>query len=72
MWSGFYKKPLLERQSQLKLVFPQLFSKDGANETGMQELNNWPFQGLDERLADFMVENCIGYAPHILLSFLIS
>jgi len=25
MWSGFYKKPLKERQQQLRLMFPLLF-----------------------------------------------
>jgi hypothetical protein len=70
IWSGFHKKPLRERQAQLRLVYPSLFTKnehiqlhsepiqDGQDRS--TSLPNWPFNGLDERLADFMVENCIG------------
>ena len=109
-WSGFYKKSLHERQSQLKLVFPKVFASssssavssvyvtpdtspcsspisDFSSETNDQNtlshsiLNDknknylidkleslstdnkkkpFPINGLDENIADNMIENCIG------------
>ncbi|KAI8910415.1 hydroxymethylglutaryl-CoA reductase [Gorgonomyces haynaldii] len=47
IWSGFYKKPIKERKTQLKLVYPDLF-KAGD-----------PLH-LDENIANNMIENCIG------------
>ena len=61
IWSGYYKKSLLERQNQLKSIYPSLFPKESTDEAGEERPNTWPFQGLDERLADLMTENCIGY-----------
>ena len=45
LWSGYFKKTLRERQDQLSLVFPHL--------------NEAP-SGLENNVADVMVENCIG------------
>jgi len=112
-WSGFYKKSLHERQTQLKLVFPQVFtsstpssvvssvyvtpdtspcsspisvefsSKTNDRNTHPHSILNdnneinylinkletletssnkklFPINGLDENIADNMVENCIG------------
>ncbi|KXS22108.1 substrate-binding domain of hmg-CoA reductase [Gonapodya prolifera JEL478] len=59
LWSGFYKKGLRERQYQLKLGFPNLFSRsDGADTDGDDEM--FPINGLDEEVANNMIENCIG------------
>ena|SRR5581483_9723941 len=114
-WSGFYKKSLHERQTQLKLVFPKVFDSSSTSssvvssvyvtpdtspcsspisdfsfETNDQNTpsystslndkdkinylvnkleslstdNNkkpFPINGLDENIADNMIENCIGY-----------
>jgi hydroxymethylglutaryl-CoA reductase len=120
IWSGFYKKPLCERQTQLKLVFPQVFTpsptsssaassvyvtpdttscnspiSDFSPETNDQNtfspiLNNnnkinylinkleslstddnkkpFPINGLDENIADNMIENCVGYVIFITFS----
>jgi degradative hydroxymethylglutaryl-CoA reductase len=45
IWSGFYKKPLKERLTQLKLEFPSLFPHNLT---------------LTDDIADNMIENCIG------------
>ncbi|KAJ3312930.1 hypothetical protein HDV04_002587 [Boothiomyces sp. JEL0838] len=47
IWSGFYKKSLKERQSQIQLSFPQLVEIQG-------------FKILEEEQANNMIENCIG------------
>jgi len=91
LWSGFYKKPLRERQNQLRLMFPNLFRTappdggapergDGAETGGAAaakstsplrsprkpggaggELDDaFPIRGLDDAVADNMIENCIG------------
>lgn len=113
-WSGFYKKSLRERQTQLKLVFPQVFtsstpssvvssvyvtpdtspcsspiSVDFSSKTNDQNTHShsilndnneinylinkletletlsdkklFPINGLDENIADNMIENCVGY-----------
>jgi len=118
-WSGFYKKPLQERQNQVKLVFPNIFNNNNTITTGATEEaplstsstsssvyatpntspctspislnftnnndnnnnnnkeeevnylvnkleslnvnnNKFPINGLDENIADNMIENCIG------------
>jgi hydroxymethylglutaryl-CoA reductase len=110
-WSGFYKKSLRERQTQLKLVFPQVFTSStpsssvssvyvtpdaspcsspisvdfsSANDQNifshsilndnndinylmnkleaLSDKKLFPINGLDENIADNMIENCIGYA----------
>lgn len=48
MWSGFYKKTIAERQKQLQLAFPHLFSGDQF------------LPKLEEPKANAMIENCIG------------
>ncbi|TPX31739.1 hydroxymethylglutaryl-CoA reductase (NADPH) [Synchytrium microbalum] len=102
IWSGFYKKAIKERQAQLKLVFPDLFTPALANNgvplsqspshngstvfqhdqqpqtdangsgvamnrsLGSQGLSDgaaeeaFPIRGLDEQIADNMIENCVG------------
>ncbi|KAJ3323511.1 hypothetical protein HDV06_001788 [Boothiomyces sp. JEL0866] len=47
IWSGFYRKSLKERQSQIQLSFPQLVENQG-------------FKILEEEQANNMIENCIG------------
>ncbi|KAJ3274329.1 hypothetical protein HDV01_003173 [Terramyces sp. JEL0728] len=47
IWSGFYRKSLKERQSQIQLSFPQI-------------MENQEFKILEEEQANNMIENCIG------------
>ncbi|KAI9014630.1 hydroxymethylglutaryl-CoA reductase [Gaertneriomyces semiglobifer] len=75
IWSGFYKKALRERQNQLRLVYTHLFpstptalalshtsSSSSKNLPSTPEPINdtFPLNGLDEHIADNMVENCVG------------
>ncbi|KAJ3339682.1 hypothetical protein HDU93_007908 [Gonapodya sp. JEL0774] len=60
IWSGFYKKGLRERQHQLKLAFPNLFSQVDTNGTEEDSGDMFPINGLDEDVANNMIENCIG------------
>ncbi|CAG8583735.1 11801_t:CDS:2 [Funneliformis caledonium] len=72
-WSGFYKKTLHERQTQLKLVFPRVFTSSEPSSSVVSSVyvtpntspsNNdkksFPINGLDENIADNMIENCVG------------
>jgi hydroxymethylglutaryl-CoA reductase len=122
-WSGFYKKPLKERQTQLKLAFPDLFTSTTSNSSSVvssvyvtpatsptspsfshnvcdstdnkttdqhhnfdhssliSKLNSltvanehteaFPIGGLDEDIADHMIENCIGYLITLVITILI-
>jgi len=64
LWSGFYKKTLRERQDLLRRVYPHLFPSSpaaaSAAASSAADQGAFPVRGLDERIADTMVENCIG------------
>ncbi|KAJ3197171.1 hypothetical protein HDU82_001531 [Entophlyctis luteolus] len=104
-WSGFHKKALRERQNQLRLVYPALFSQHplpptqqhpvsvpsyshslqdpraspsaassassslaydstsslvGLDAASAPDVAPFPITGLDEKIADNMIENCVG------------
>ncbi len=67
LWSGFYKKALKERQNQLKLAFPNLFNESSSS-LGEEESEStvsspesaFPIGGLQDEIADVMIENCVG------------
>ena len=58
LWSGFYKKTVHER---LDLIRQHVANRDNAaNHPVNTPIDD--FNGLDTKVADKMIENCIGYA----------
>ena len=82
VWSGFYRKALKERQQQLKLAFPSIFStkqdrtkqnaelnSDSSDDLGVAQPTSvgFPLCPIHEDIADNMIENCVGWV--VLVEF---